>query len=246
MIGPSSVLLHGILGPGVQLASFGFQYGPTIAYGSTAPGGWILPALTPTSVSARVADLKAGVVYHFRLTATNADGTAVGADQTFQLDRKRPVLGFLRAMPGIFRATKGTTFQFKLSEAAAVTFRVRPRSTGSPAPREVHPALQVPARTAMHPVPGTRREPHRRRPVRCEPGCLQTGSSATSGSGRASTGSVPSRETPPRTRARPRSPRSGSCASPAPYHPGVAAPIRIGTCSWADESLTQLLLPAGR
>jgi hypothetical protein len=140
MIGPSSVLLHGILGPGVQLASFGFKYGPTIAYGSTAPGGWIPPALTPTSVSARVADLKAGTVYHFRLTATNADGTAVGADQTFQLDRKRPVLGFLRAMPGIFRATKGTTFQFKLSEAATVTFkfdRVQPgaRRRGKCIPR---------------------------------------------------------------------------------------------------------------
>jgi hypothetical protein len=140
MIGPSSVLLHGILGPGVQLASFGFQFGPTIAYGSTAPGGWAPPALAPTSVSARVADLKAGVVYHFRLTATNADGTAVGADQTFQLDRKRPVLGFLRAMPGIFRATKGTTFQFRLSEAAAVTFkfdRVQPgaRRRGKCIPR---------------------------------------------------------------------------------------------------------------
>ena len=123
MIGRSSVLLHGILGPGVQFASFGFQYGPTIAYGSTAPGGWIPPALAPTSVTARVADLKAGTVYHFRLTATNADGTAVGADQTFELDRKRPALSFLRAMPGIFRAAKGTTFEFKLSEIATVTFK---------------------------------------------------------------------------------------------------------------------------
>ena len=243
MIGPSSVLLHGILGPGVQLASFGFQYGPTIAYGSTAPGGWILPALTPTSVSARVADLKAGVVYHFRLTATNADGTAVGADQTFQLDRKRPVIGFLRAMPGIFRATKGTTFQFKLSEAAAVTFKIRPRSTGSPAPREVHPALQVPARTAMHPVPGTRREPHRRRPVRREPGCLQREAPQQAARG----GRLPA----PCRRARRRREREqdrdrrvpGRALSPAPYHPGVAAPIRIGTCSWADESLTRYFYP---
>src|SRR6185295_7550076 len=76
-------------------------------------------------------------------------------------------------------------------------------------------------------------------------GLPSMGSSATSGSGRVSTGCVPSHETPPRTRARRRSPRSGSFASPAPYHPGVAAPIRIGTCSWADESLTRYFYPPG-
>ena len=139
-IGRTSVLLHGILGPGVQFESFRFDYGPTIAYGSTTPADWLAPASAVTSVSARVTDLRPGIVYHVRLEATNGDGIAFGTDQTFQLDRKRPVLSFLRAMPAIFRAAKGTTFEFKLSEAATVTFkfdRVQPgaRRRGSCIPR---------------------------------------------------------------------------------------------------------------
>jgi CSLREA domain-containing protein len=139
-IGRTSVLVHGIVDPNVRLASFGFQYGPTIAYGTTTPGGWVPPGLGITPVSVRLTDVRPGIVYHVRITATNADGTAVGADQTFQLDRKRPVLGFLRAMPGIFRAQRGTTFEFKLSEQATVTFkfdRVKPgaRRKGKCLPR---------------------------------------------------------------------------------------------------------------
>jgi CSLREA domain-containing protein len=122
-IGRTGVLLHGILGPGVQFESFHFDYGPTIAYGSTTPVDWVGPASAVTSVSARVTDLRPGIVYHVRLVAANGDGIAVGTYQTFQLDRKRPLLGFLRAMPAIFRAVKGTTFEFKLSEAATVTFK---------------------------------------------------------------------------------------------------------------------------
>src|SRR5262249_39365707 len=128
-IGRTTVLVHGLVDPNVRLTSFAFQYGPTIAYGTAAPGGWVAPAVGITTVSARITDVRPGIVYHVRLTATNADGTAVGADQTFQLDRKRPALTFLRAMPGIFRASKGTTFEFKLSEPANVTFkfdRVKP------------------------------------------------------------------------------------------------------------------------
>ena len=139
-IGRTSVLLHGILGPGVEFESFHFDYGPTIAYGSSTPVDWVAPASAVTSVSARITDLRPGIVYHVRLVATNGDGIAVGTDQTFQLDRKRPMLGFLRAMPAIFRAAKGTTFEFKLSEAATVTFkfdRVQPgaRRRGKCVPR---------------------------------------------------------------------------------------------------------------
>jgi len=157
-IGRTSVLVHGIVDPNVRLTSFGFQYGPTIAYGTTAAGGWVPPGPGNTPVSVRLTGLRPGIVYHVRLTATNADGTAVGADQTFQLDRKRPVLSFLRAMPGIFRARKGTSFEFKLSEPSTVTFkfdRVKPgaRQHGRCLPRTRF--RRAPACTRYLPITGS-------------------------------------------------------------------------------------------
>jgi hypothetical protein len=150
--------VHGIVDPNVRLTSFGIQYGPTIAYGTTAAGGWVPPGVGLTPVSVRLINVRPGIVYHVRLTAANADGAAVGADQTFQLDRKRPVLSFLRAMPGIFRARKGTSIEFKLSEPANVTFkfdRVKPgaRRNGKCLPRAKY--RRGPACTRYLPIAGS-------------------------------------------------------------------------------------------
>ena len=157
-IGRTSVLVHGIVDPNVRLTTFGFQYGPTIAYGTTAPGGWVPPGIGITPVSVRLTDVRPGIVYHLRLMATNADGTAVGADQTFQLDRKRPVLSFLRAMPGIFRARKGTTLEFKLSEPATVTFKFDRVKPGARRNRKCLPRTKYrrgPACTRYLPIAGS-------------------------------------------------------------------------------------------
>src|SRR5438309_12048711 len=37
----------------------------------------------------------------------------------------------------------------------------------------------------------------------------------------------------------------GGAARPLPYPPGVAAAVRIGTCSWADEALSKHWYPPG-
>jgi hypothetical protein len=61
-----------------------FEYGTTTAYGSYAP---CTPALGAGSgavaVSAEISGLGTATSYHFRIVATNATGTASGADQTF-------------------------------------------------------------------------------------------------------------------------------------------------------------------
>ena len=76
-------------------------------------------------VSTKLAGLRQGVTYHYRLVATNAEGTTVGADQTFTtLDKVKPVLSLLRVLPGLFHRNKGATIGFRLSEAAMVTLRV--------------------------------------------------------------------------------------------------------------------------
>lgn len=120
----ASAVLAGTLNPSLRDTSFRFEWGTTTAYGSMTSLQWAGAGSGTISVSALVGGLRPGTTYHFRLVATNADGTAAGADQTFTtLDRTPPVLSGLRVAPGIFRAAKGTTISFRLSEAATVTFK---------------------------------------------------------------------------------------------------------------------------
>jgi hypothetical protein len=63
-----------------------FEYGTTTGYGSSAPCA-TLPGSgsSPVAVSASItAGLAENTEYHFRITATNAAGTAQGADVTFK------------------------------------------------------------------------------------------------------------------------------------------------------------------
>lgn len=60
-----------------------FEYGTSTAYGSTAactPGA---PFTETTHVTANLTGLSKETTYHYRITATNANGTTLGIDQTF-------------------------------------------------------------------------------------------------------------------------------------------------------------------
>ncbi len=70
---------------GGEVSKCEFEYGTTIAYGSTAscaslPGS----GTAPVAVSAAVTGLTANTTYHFRISATNAGGTSKGSDETFK------------------------------------------------------------------------------------------------------------------------------------------------------------------
>jgi CSLREA domain-containing protein len=122
----TSAILRGTITPSSQGTGYFFDYGTTTAYGSQTLGLFLPPASnSPVPVSFFVAGLKQGTTYHYRLVASNADGTTRGADQSFTTnDRTKPVLTLLKVAPGIFRAAKGTKISFTLSEAATVTFKV--------------------------------------------------------------------------------------------------------------------------
>jgi CSLREA domain-containing protein len=123
-VGLTSAVLAGTLDPSLRETSFRFEYGTTTAYGSLSPLQWAGAGSGTIPVSALLTGLRAGTTYHFRLVATNPDGSAAGADQSFTtLDRTKPVLSLLRVAPGIFRPAKGTTISFRLSEDAVVTFK---------------------------------------------------------------------------------------------------------------------------
>ncbi len=69
---------------GSQVTSCEFEYGTTTAYGSSAPCSSLPGSGTsPVPVSAAISGLKPSTPYHFRIAATNANGTSRGADQSF-------------------------------------------------------------------------------------------------------------------------------------------------------------------
>jgi sugar lactone lactonase YvrE len=82
--------LHGWVNPTGQATSYQFEYGPTTAYGSQAP---VSPKSLGSNnqtfkVSEALEGLTAGATYHFRIAATNAEGTTYSEDTTFTTKAK--------------------------------------------------------------------------------------------------------------------------------------------------------------
>ncbi len=68
---------------GVSTTAY-FEYGLTVAYGGTMPvNEGTITGSSDTPVTATLYELSADTTYHYRLVATNANGTTEGADQTF-------------------------------------------------------------------------------------------------------------------------------------------------------------------
>jgi hypothetical protein len=84
-VGQGSATLNATVNPnGGEVSGCVLEYGPGTAYGSSAacspsPGS----GSSAVAVSASVGGLGAGSTYHFRVSATNAGGTSVGADRSF-------------------------------------------------------------------------------------------------------------------------------------------------------------------
>jgi phosphodiesterase/alkaline phosphatase D-like protein len=77
-----SATLNAVVNPrGSEISPCRFEYGTSTSYGSTVDCS-ALPGAgnSPVAVSASVSGLSANVVYHFRVVATNAGGTAYGRD----------------------------------------------------------------------------------------------------------------------------------------------------------------------
>jgi hypothetical protein len=90
----TGVTLNGAVNPGGTTATYQFQYGETEAYGTTvpAPAGELAKLRRPTAVSQAIAGLKASTTYHFRIVATNSQGTSASEDETFQTVGKPTVV----------------------------------------------------------------------------------------------------------------------------------------------------------
>jgi len=68
---------------GGEVTECKFEFGTSTAYGESAPCAPTAPYQSATNVDAHVTGLAEGVTYHFRLVASNANGTDQGEDHVF-------------------------------------------------------------------------------------------------------------------------------------------------------------------
>jgi len=77
--------LHGTVNPYGLETSYRFEYGPTTSYGTDVPvpDKAIGSGTSNIKVKETIGGLKGNTTYHFRVVATNAEGTSFGKDETF-------------------------------------------------------------------------------------------------------------------------------------------------------------------
>jgi hypothetical protein len=78
----SGATVNASVNPQGQATSVFFQYGPTTAYGSST-ATQVLSGSSTLPVSVALGALPSGTTFHFRVVATNATATRLGADQVF-------------------------------------------------------------------------------------------------------------------------------------------------------------------
>ena len=93
--GTPSRNLHGATITGIVAsvkspANYRFQFGLTTAYGVESPHLTVPAQPFPQPVNYTLTGLESHRIYHYRLFATNKDGSAVGGDQLFISGRVRP------------------------------------------------------------------------------------------------------------------------------------------------------------
>ncbi|MGI6342142.1 MAG: BACON domain-containing protein [Bacteroidales bacterium] len=79
----NSATLNGTVNPNTLATTYHFEWGTTEAYGNTTTTQSLPAGTTAVNVSADLSGLTPGTTYHYRITATNSDGTSYGLDKTF-------------------------------------------------------------------------------------------------------------------------------------------------------------------
>lgn len=77
--------LKGLVNPHGYATTYQFEYGTTTSYGTKVPttAESVGSGKANVAVSKAISGLKGNTLYHYRVSATNAYGTTVGADKTF-------------------------------------------------------------------------------------------------------------------------------------------------------------------
>lgn len=75
-------VLRGTVDPSACATVYRFEYGTTTAYGNATPERQASPGAKTVSADASIGGLVPDTVYHFRIVATSAAGSAAGSDMT--------------------------------------------------------------------------------------------------------------------------------------------------------------------
>ena len=83
-VGRVSATVNATVNPNGQATTYHFDYGTTTSYGSQTGNAAAGSGTSDQAVSAGLTGLSGSTTYHYRVVATNASGTTVGADRTFR------------------------------------------------------------------------------------------------------------------------------------------------------------------
>jgi hypothetical protein len=83
-IGETAATLRADVNPHGAATTYAFQYGTSTAYGAQTPARGAGSGTAAKRVTFRLTGLTPGVRYHYRVIASNADGTSTGADRSFK------------------------------------------------------------------------------------------------------------------------------------------------------------------
>jgi hypothetical protein len=81
----TTATLNATVNPEATATTYQFEYGPTTAYGTKVPATAksVGSGSTAAAVSEPISGLSANTTFHFRISATNVNGTSKGADKIF-------------------------------------------------------------------------------------------------------------------------------------------------------------------
>jgi hypothetical protein len=103
----TSATLNGRVIPNGLATTAWFEYGPSLAYGSTTVPQSVGNGSTSVNVSASVSGLTE-LGYHFRCVSQNGAGTTYGADQLFGVDSSPAVVTNAASVNGVTATLNGT------------------------------------------------------------------------------------------------------------------------------------------
>jgi streptogramin lyase len=117
-IGGTQATLNAQVNPNAVETSYRFDYGTTTSYGQSTGTAIVGHEGQPVGVSAGISGLEPATIYHYRVVATSAAGTAVGSDVQFETGPGKPVVV---NEPASGRTVSGLTFNGSVNPRKAAT-----------------------------------------------------------------------------------------------------------------------------
>jgi hypothetical protein len=128
-ISPTDATLAASVTPNAQATVYAFDWGATTVYGSTTTTVSAGNGTSPTVAATAIAGLSPSTAYHYRVVATNASGTTIGADQTFMTLPLPPTA--LTGAPSAISQTTATLSAGVNPNGAATTYHFDVGTTSS-------------------------------------------------------------------------------------------------------------------